>query len=92
MVFADWAQHGICGRGVLLDLERFLSEGGTKPLPYDPWNTHAFTVADLEACAKKEGITFRQGDILIIRGGWMKKWYAASQADRDELSGKAEKA
>lgn len=89
---SDWAQHGICGRGVFLDLVNFFTEGGSKPLPYDPWTTHAVTLQDIEACAQKEGVTFRQGDILILRVGWMQKWYAATQEERDALSGKPETA
>ena len=51
----DWAKHGICGRGVLLDLVNYYEEGG-HTLPYDPWTTHGFTVAELEAVAKKQGV------------------------------------
>lgn len=86
----DWAQHGISGRGVLLDLVNFFTEGGTKPLPYDPWNTHAVTVKDLEACAAKQGVTFRRGDILVLRVGFMQKWWAATRAEREALSEKPE--
>ncbi|KAJ3553134.1 hypothetical protein NM688_g3777 [Phlebia brevispora] len=86
----NWAQHGICGRGVLLDMVQFYTDNGTKPLPYDPWATHPIPVRDLEACAKKEGITFRQGDILVLRIGWLEKWYAASWDVRNALANKQE--
>ena len=82
----DWAQHGICGRGVFLDVANYFTEGGRKPLPYDPWSTHAITVKDLEACAYEQGVTFRQGDILIVRVGWMQKWYASTSEVRDGLA------
>jgi kynurenine formamidase len=32
------------------------------------------TVADIERVAQHQGVTFRQGDILIIRTGWT-EWY-----------------
>lgn len=83
--FSDWAEHGICGRGVLLDLVGYFTAGGTKPLPYDPWTTHAITREELEACAEAQGVTFRRGDILLIRAGFMQRWYAAKQAERDML-------
>lgn len=86
----DWAQHGISGRGVLLDLVRFFTEGGTKPLPYDPWSTHGFSVKDLEDCAAKQGVEFRRGDILLIRGGFGQKWWATTRAERESLSEKPE--
>jgi len=84
-----WADHGICGRGVLLDVARFYSPSGSE-LPYDPWATHAITVAELEACAKRQGVEFRQGDILIIRVGFIQKYYTSSQEAKDALATKAE--
>ncbi|KAJ7119130.1 putative cyclase-domain-containing protein [Mycena epipterygia] len=82
----NWATHGICGRGVLLDLvSHQTSLAANKMLPYNPWTTHAISVADLEACAKAQGVKFRRGDILILRVGFIKKYYEASQAERDAL-------
>ncbi|EKM56139.1 uncharacterized protein PHACADRAFT_196192 [Phanerochaete carnosa HHB-10118-sp] len=86
----NWAKHGICGRGVLLDMVRFYTEDGAKPLPYDPWTTHAIPASDLEACAKKEGITFKTGDILILRVGFTQKWYSVTREDREALSTRPE--
>lgn len=86
----DWAQHGICGRGVLLDMVDYYTDGGKKPLHYDPWMTFGVTVEDLEGCAKKYGITFQTGDILLIRVGFMQRWWAATRAEREALSGKPE--
>ncbi|EIN07897.1 hypothetical protein PUNSTDRAFT_135420 [Punctularia strigosozonata HHB-11173 SS5] len=81
----NWAQHGICGRGVLLDLVGYYTGSG-KPLPYDPWASHSITVAELEACAKAQGTEFRTGDILMIRMGFMEKWYAGSVEERNTLT------
>lgn len=66
----------------------FTADGSA--LPYDPHSTHGFTVEQLEACAKKQGIQFRQGDILIIRAGFTQKFYALSQTQKDELVAKPE--
>lgn len=85
----DWAQHGICGRGVLLDIVRYYTASGS-PLPYDPWTTHAIPAEVLQDCAAKQGVTFRRGDILLIRFGFMQRYNAATQAERDSLSGKEE--
>jgi len=71
----NWSNHGICGRGVLLDLVHYYTADGNT-LPYDPWTTHPISVAELEACAKKQGVTFRQADILLIRVGFIQKYYA----------------
>lgn len=84
----NWADHGICGRGVLLDFVNFQSKDGI--LPYDPWTTHPITVKDLEACAEAQGISFRRGDILMLRVGFIKKYYESTQESRDALRGKPE--
>jgi len=85
----NWANHGICGRGVLLDLVRYYTSNGSQ-LPYDPWTTHGITVNELEAVAKHQGVQFRTGDILLIRVGFIQKYYAVSQEERDALPGKPE--
>ncbi|KAF7298292.1 Serine/threonine protein kinase PRP4 [Mycena kentingensis (nom. inval.)] len=84
----NWAMHGICGRGVLLDLVTYqtsLSAG--KTLPYDPWSTHAISVAQLEACAAAQGVKFRRGDILLLRVGFIKRYNEATLAEGRALCG-----
>ncbi|KAH8117642.1 putative cyclase-domain-containing protein [Phellopilus nigrolimitatus] len=81
----NWAQHGICGRGVFLDLVRYFTRNGAA-LPYDPWTPHSISVADLEACAKDQGVEFKQADILLIRMGFTKRYYESSQAEKDKLA------
>ena len=81
----DYAKHGICGRAVLLDLVEYYTSGAGGVLPYDPWSSHAFSVADLEACAKKEGVAFRTGDILLIRAGFIRKYYSNSIEEKHHL-------
>ncbi|KAI0713745.1 hypothetical protein C8Q76DRAFT_469104 [Earliella scabrosa] len=85
----NWAQHGICGRGVLVDLEKYYTDLHGK-LPYDPFTTHPITVADIVDCARVQGVTFRQADILLLRVGFTQRYYGATQEERDELSGKPE--
>ena len=43
-----WAEHGIAGRGVLLDYRHYAL---THNKPYDPYTSHAITLDDLKACA-----------------------------------------
>ena len=64
--FEDWAQHGICGRGVLLDMVRFYeARDAAGKLPYNACNTSAaISAEDLRACAQAQGVEFRLGDIL----------------------------
>ncbi|KAJ6509207.1 hypothetical protein C8R47DRAFT_1097849 [Mycena vitilis] len=84
----NWADHGICGRGVLLDLVNSMSKDGV--LPYDPWTTHPITVKELEACAAAQGVKFQRGDILMLRVGFIKKYYESTQDAKDSLRGKPE--
>ncbi|TCD64184.1 hypothetical protein EIP91_004459 [Steccherinum ochraceum] len=86
----NWAQHGIVGRGVFLDMVKYYTAGGSKPLPYDPWTTHAVPASDLKACAKQQGVTFKQGDILIIREGFMARYLSATSQERNGLADKPE--
>ncbi|KAG0701584.1 hypothetical protein DFH29DRAFT_1000119 [Suillus ampliporus] len=86
----NWAKHGICGRGVLLDVVNYYTANG-ETLPYDPWTTHPITVAELETIAKKQGVEFRQGDILLLRVGFIQKYYASTNEAKADLSGGPEK-
>ncbi|CDO71942.1 hypothetical protein BN946_scf184940.g89 [Trametes cinnabarina] len=86
----NWAQRGICGRGVLLDMVKFYCDANGGQLPYDPMTTHAVPTSDLVACAKKEGITFRRGDILLLRVGFIQKFYSITQEERDSIADKPE--
>lgn len=57
-----WARCGIAGRGVLLDLDRALNEGGRS---YTPDGATAFSVADLEHARSCSGIEFSPGCIIL---------------------------
>lgn len=85
----DWAKHGICGRGVLLDLVLYYTESDAD-LPYDPFTSHPISVAELEACAKKQGVEFRSGDILILRVGFIRKYNTVTNEERAALGSKEE--
>ena len=88
----DWAQHGICGRAVLIDLVRYYEAKSSEgKLPYDPWTSHPITVKEIEACAKEQGVTFQHADILLLRVGFMKKWYKVTDQERGLLPGDGEK-
>lgn len=59
-------------------------------MPYDPWTSHGITVAEIEACAKAQGVTFQKADILILRVGFTKRYNESSQAEKDIIAGKPE--
>ena len=62
-----WAEQGIVGRGVLVDIERQLIRQGT-PIKHE--SSQAFSIDSVEGAAKSQGIEFISGDILLIRTGW----------------------
>lgn len=67
------AERGVVGRGVLLDMARFLGKDylGAK---------ETFTHEDLEACAKAQGVTIEKRDILIIRTNHLQLFFDTGDA------------
>jgi kynurenine formamidase len=63
---------------------------GDGSLPYDPWTTHALSVADLEAVAKYQNVEFRTGDILLLRVGFIQKYNQVTTEERNALQGRPE--
>jgi hypothetical protein len=79
-----WAERGPIGRGVLVDVERYLRERGT-PLPAD----RKFEVDPelLGEVAAAQGVDLREGDFLVMRTGWMEWYRGLSENARDALRG-----
>jgi hypothetical protein len=73
------ADHGIVGRGVLIDVERFLASRRQR-LAYaigDP-----ISVRLVDEIAASQGVEFRSGDILLLRTGWLKYYFEMSNEQR----------
>jgi kynurenine formamidase len=68
-----WAQRGIVGRGVLLDIERYMARQGT-PLDHATGST-PFTADLLDKVAEASQVTFEHGDILMIHTGWCRYYF-----------------
>jgi hypothetical protein len=79
-----WAQHGITGRGVLLDLPRHYERTGR---PFDPTARIALTGPLMEEIAAAQGVAFQPGDLLLLRTGWLAWYLSLDQASRDRLQG-----
>jgi len=60
----DKTKNKIVGRGVLLDVARYMGKPFLEP-------GYAITVADLEGTAAAEGVEVQSGDILLVRTGHM---------------------
>jgi len=76
-----WAERGIIGRGVLVDLAASRVDTG-----YDPFTSVAFGPDDLAAALSAAGVALRYGDILCVRTGWVDKYLTLDRAERVELA------
>jgi len=74
---------GICGRGVLLDWAAWAEKHGKE---HDPLIGKQIPVADLEAVAEAQNVTFRVGDILCIRTGFTAWYEHANQSERKKIA------
>jgi kynurenine formamidase len=76
-----WAQAGIIGRGVLVDLA-----GAREDTSYDPFDRVAFTPDDITAALDAQGSALRHGDILCVRTGWVDRYLTLGDDARRELA------
>lgn len=72
------AEFGLVGRGVLLDMVRYFEKIGRD---WDPMAQSVISAQELESCLKDQGVILRQGDILLLRMGWVGALLAAPDAD-----------
>jgi kynurenine formamidase len=80
-----WAQHGIVGRGVLIDAQRFFAGQGR---PLQPTVKTSITGPDIEACAAAQRLTLQDGDILLLRTGWLSWFKGLTPAEQEGLRGR----
>ena len=76
-----FAQAGIVGRGVLLDVARIHAHGEPDPLPSD----HVITPDETQACLTAQGVTVQDGDIMCFRTGWTEAYLDADREGRAAL-------
>lgn len=62
------AEHGVVGRGVLLDLARH------RGVSYLPRETEV-SVDELRACAEAQGVSLEPRDVPVLRTGWLERFY-----------------
>lgn len=78
------AEHGIVGRGILLDYHSWrLAQ--TPPIPYEPFATGSIPLSHLLATAAAQGTEIKFGDILLIRSGYLAAQNAKSEAELSAL-------
>jgi kynurenine formamidase len=78
-----FARRGLVGRGVLLDVGRWLARQGRA---FDYRTSSGITVEDLEATRQAQGVTFEPGDLLLVRTGWLAFYLEQPQVWRDAIA------
>lgn len=81
-----WSEKGIIGRGVLLDVARFLAR---TEWSYNALQERSIGVDVLAAVAEEQGVRIRRGDVLCVRFGWVSE-YRRLDADGRRSYGAAE--
>ncbi len=77
-----WAEHGLVGRGILADVDRWraaqrrpLRQGEVDPIP----------VTEVAACLADQGTEVEAGDVLLVRTGWTTWYRGLAQEQRVHL-------
>lgn len=87
-----WAEHGIAGRGILLDYRGYAEAKG---IQYDPFDYYPISYEELYHCGKHQGLDIRPaaqggdikiGDILFVRAGWTQQFHLKSREERAKLA------
>jgi kynurenine formamidase len=77
-----WAEHGIAGRGVLVDVAGHLAAEGR---PLDPFAGTVIPLEDVEAALAAQGVDLDDGDVLCVRTGWVEAYRALDADGRERL-------
>jgi kynurenine formamidase len=78
-----WADHGVAGRGVLIDVAGWMSAQGR---PLDPFQPVRITAEELALVLRAQQVTLLPGDILCIHTGWVDAYKALDQAGREAIA------
>lgn len=78
-----WAERGIAGRFVLIDIGRFRDRRGV-PIPQD--QSAVVTAAELDEALSDCQVALQRGDILMVRFGWIAWYEQLSVSRRERLS------
>lgn len=75
-----WARRGIVGRAVLADIGRWRASVG-RPLQYD--TSDPIEPGEIAECLAAQGTESHEGDVLLVRTGWI-GWYSGLSAEERE--------
>lgn len=66
-----WAEHGIVGRGVLVDVARHRAR---QKFEWDPFSGDVIEATELEQILADQSVTLQPGDVLCVRFGWLAEY------------------
>lgn len=78
-----WAETGIAGRGIPLDVVEHRLRAGR---PLDPFTGETISAGGLAEAAGRQGIEIRVGDILCVRTGWIEAFRGLERTKREEMA------
>lgn len=78
-----WARRGIAGRFVLADVDRYRQARGA---PIRHGERDVVTVDDIDSALAHQGVSLEEGDILLLRFGWVGWYERADRATREQLA------
>jgi kynurenine formamidase len=78
-----WAERGIVGRGVLLDL---VAHRGRAARDYDPLGGEAIQAEELIELVAAQEVELRPGDVLCLRTGWIEAYRELDAAGREAMA------
>jgi kynurenine formamidase len=80
-----WAENGIIGRGILLDVAAYLERRGTPLAPNERLLIDQSLMRDI--CVD-EKVEIQSGDIVLLRTGWL-SWFLERSPEEREKMGQA---
>lgn len=80
-----WADRGLVGRGVLIDVYGYCQKVGR---PFSPEEGFSVSVELLDETLDSQMTKIRPGDILLVRTGWMEWYLQRSIEERKRYYGK----
>ncbi|CAG8264502.1 unnamed protein product [Penicillium salamii] len=83
------ARNPIVSRGVLID---WYSYAKRENLPLSPFTNSEIPLSHLQRIAVEQGVTFRRGDILLIRTGWTAAYHLLTDEEKERLGGRDDRA
>lgn len=78
-----WGQRGIAGRFVLVDLARSRAR---RSHSVDCGSRHVADVGELHTTLEEHDISLQEGDILLLRFGWISWYESLNEDERIELA------